>query len=229
MMKQRGPEHRSIMVIDTAGSAKWHNQAQLQAREVLSAAVRAAFRHAGIEWANLAAEDRGDGMILLVPASVSKLDLLDPVVPRLAQAIGEHNAAVDPAFRIRLRIAVHAGELHHDQTGWVGSDLNTACRLVNGEAAYEQLNRRPEADLVLVVSELIYHGVVRHRYRDIDPSSYRPVVVRYKEVDTRAWIRSVHMGSPIRQWILKGLAVVLRRWGHAKAGSAVAGGGRERL
>src|SRR5438093_12175290 len=72
----RLPEYRSIMVVDMAGSARWHNLQQLRARRVLREAIREAIRQAGIAWTDLAVEDRGDGMILLIPPKVSKVDLL---------------------------------------------------------------------------------------------------------------------------------------------------------
>lgn len=150
-------------------------------------AVRRAVRAAGIT--DLAIEDRGDGMILLIPATVSKVDILDPVIPRLAHELHTHNVKVDPELRIRLRVAVHAGEVHRDPHGWVGSDLNTACRLVNSEPLYQQLQATPDRPLALIVSNLIYHGVVRHHYRTIDPTTYTPIRVISKEVDTVAWLQ----------------------------------------
>jgi hypothetical protein len=57
-------------------------------------------------------------MILLIPARVSKIDLLDPVIPTIAEHIRVHDAAVAPPLRIQLRVAVHAGEVHRDPHGW---------------------------------------------------------------------------------------------------------------
>jgi class 3 adenylate cyclase len=136
----------------------------------------------------LAIEDRGDGMIVLVPASVSKVDLLDPFIPSLVTDLRAHNALVDPALRIRLRVAIHAGEVHRATPGWVGTDLNLACRLVDGQPLYLELARCPSTDLVLVVSTLIHEAVVRHAYRTIDPAAYLPVRVVLKEVDVPAWL-----------------------------------------
>lgn len=183
-----GPVHRSIVVIDIAGSAKWHNQAQLLARAALRTATQQAVREAGIGWANVVVEDRGDGLILLIPPSVSKVDILDPLIPRLAEEIRAFNATVPPGLKIRLRVAIHAGEVDRDGHGWIGNDLITACRLVNGEPLYQRLALSPAADLVLVVSDLIYQGVVRHYYRNIDPRHYTRVQVSAKEFDAPAWL-----------------------------------------
>jgi hypothetical protein len=183
-----GPEHRSIVVIDIAGFGRRDNRAQLQARAALHTATRAAFGAAGVAWPRLAVEDRGDGMIVLVPASVSKADLLDPVVPSLAAALARENAAPGRAGRIRVRVSVHAGEVHRDARGWVGTDLNLACRLIDSEPVYRLLDQAPHADLALVVSDLIHHSVVQHGYRRIDPADYSPAHVVVKEVAARAWV-----------------------------------------
>ncbi|XVS66929.1 hypothetical protein ACQPYE_12970 [Actinosynnema sp. CA-299493] len=179
-----GPEHRSILVVDIASFGRWHDPAQIEARHALTQAVRAGFRAAGVRWSDLAVQDRGDGMMVLVPAGVSKLDLLDPVIPRFVATLRQHNQAVAPELRIRVRVGLHAGEVHRDPHGWVGTDLTTTCRLVDSAPVRERLVDQA----VLVVSEVIHQGVVRHGYRRVDPASYRPVQVAVKEVRERAWV-----------------------------------------
>lgn len=188
--RQIRPEYRSIVVIDMTGSGRWNDLTQLRARAALDHMVRAAFRAAGIAWHRLVVEDRGDGMIVLVPPTVSKADLFDPVLTRLCDLLRKHNNAAGP--RIRLRVALHAGEVLRGPYGWVSTDLNTACRLVNGAPLYRELLRRPQTDLILVVSDTVHQAVVRHGYRGVDPSEYAPVHVRVKEVDTRAWVERPH-------------------------------------
>ncbi|HEV7651701.1 MAG TPA: hypothetical protein VGP26_26405 [Actinophytocola sp.] len=186
--EERGPLYRSMMVLDVAGFGRLHNRAQLGVRTALNDALRSAFRGTGVRWSALAVEDRGDGGIILAPPTVSKLDLLDPVIPNLAAAIREHNAAADPDQRFRLRVSVHAGEVHRDATGWAGTDLNVACRLVSSAAVCRYLLQRPGVDLLLVVSDAVYQAVVPHGYRRIRPASYEPVHIAIKELNTRAWV-----------------------------------------
>jgi class 3 adenylate cyclase len=186
--KPADPEYRSIVVIDMAGSGRWDDRAQLRARAALDEMVRGAFRAAGIAWHTLVVEYRGDGMIILVPAAVSKVDIFDPVVTSLSAALGKHNSITAP--QIRLRVAVHAGEVLRGRFGWVGADLNLTCRLVDSQPLYRELTRCPQAHLVLVVSEMIHQAVVRHGHRSIDPSGYTPVHVAVKEVKTRAWMHT---------------------------------------
>ncbi len=190
----RGPEHRCIVVVDIAGFGQWDNETQLRARQALITAVDTALRTGDISLPKLAIEDRGDGMIMLIPPSVSKVDILDPVLPTLAREIRAHNSIATP--RLRLRVAVHAGEVHRDARGWVGADLNTTCRLVNGEPLYQRMYRTADLDLILVVSDLIYHSVVRHHYRRIDPADYTAVHITIKETSTTAWLHTTGTTCP---------------------------------
>lgn len=186
----RIPEHRTIVVVDMTGSGSWHNQVQLRARAALTESVRAALRGAGIPRHSVAVEDRGDGMILLFPATVPKVVILDPAIRLLAEGMNAHNTTSgDP--RIRLRLSVHAGEVHRHGRGWAGSDLNTACRLVNAGPLYDLLRRHPDTDLALVLSDLIYQGTARHHYRDIDPATYHSISVQAKELNATAWLTAM--------------------------------------
>lgn len=184
---RHAPRHMSIMVVDVTGFGRMDNRAQTRVRTTLNAMVRLAFRRAGIRW-SIAVENRGDGMIVLVPATKSPVNLLDPVVPVLATGIHAHNVTAEP--RIRLRISVHVGVVDRDATGWVGSDLITACRLVDSPAVRRYLQQRPTKDMVVAVSDLVYNGIVQHRYRRLDPTTYTPIHVAVKELNTRAWLHT---------------------------------------
>ncbi|MBB5959279.1 class 3 adenylate cyclase [Saccharothrix tamanrassetensis] len=176
------PEYRSIFVVDIAGFGRWSNPLQIVARDVLTNAVRDAFRVAGIRWNDLGVQDRGDGMMVLIPGQVSKVDILDPFLPRLTARLRRHNETAAP--RIRVRLSLHAGEVHRDAHGWVGSDLNTACRLADADPVRAKL----AGDAVLVVSDVLYQSVVRHGYRRVDPAAFSRVEIAEKEVRAPAWV-----------------------------------------
>lgn len=188
--EHHAPRHMSIMVIDVTGFGRMDNRAQTRVRAVLNTMVRHAFRRAGLRW-SVAVENRGDGMIVLVPATKSTVSLLDPVIPALAAGVQAHNRTAEP--RIRLRISVHIGVVHRDATGWVGSDLITACRLVDSPTVRRYLKQRPTSDVVVAVSAPVYQGIVQHRYRGLDPTTYEQIDIALKELRTNAWI---HVPTP---------------------------------
>src|SRR5437588_10909670 len=103
--------------------------------------------------------DRGDGvMILIRPSDQLPMTLLlstfIPVLRQLIQSTGQ-------AFR--LRIALHAGQVHHDQWGQYGESLDIVCRLLDAPALKDVL-ANTVAPLALVVSDDTYQSIIRHGY-----------------------------------------------------------------
>jgi class 3 adenylate cyclase len=178
------PEHRTIVVVDIVGFGLRTDREQLLARSVLVDVVRRAFRLGGVRWTRLWISDRGDGMVVLVPPDLSKLAVLEAVLPALRHLVDRHNGRT--ADQIKLRVAVHAGEVQRDARGWVGTDLNLACRLVDDRALYRALLEDPQENVAVLISGPVHDVVLR-----FVPSAvvtYRAVRVVAKEVDTVAWL-----------------------------------------
>ena len=129
-------------------------------------------------------------MIIFFPATVSKAILLQPFVPELSNRLRVYNQSVRADHRIRVRVAVHSGEVVRGPHGWIGTDLNLTCRLVDSAVLRQELASRPHADLTVAVSDVIHQAVVRHGHRDTDAFSYRKVRVAAKEAATNAWIHT---------------------------------------
>lgn len=91
------------------------------------------------------AEDRGDGVFILIPSAV-------------------------PKVRIRLRIALHAGEVHYDSHGVAGMAITHAFRLVD-QPMFKAALADSAGLLGVIVSEWFYDEVVRH-YPAAEPDSY---------------------------------------------------------
>ncbi|MFG2250765.1 hypothetical protein [Spirillospora sp. NPDC048823] len=174
--------HRSILVIDIEGStaAARTNPIRQELRSQVYRMLGVAMGHAGIDarWCD-PFEDRGDGvLVLLHPVDeLPKTLLLSRLVPKLAHQLVEYNAGLASAERprlgLRVRVVVHAGEVHRDENGCFGEAVDLACRLLDSPKLKQGLRESP-APLVLVVSEDIYWGIVRHGYDGICPSAYRP-------------------------------------------------------
>jgi class 3 adenylate cyclase len=123
--------HRAIVIVDVEnfGDPARTNEHQLAVREGMYEALRQSFVQAGISWAACVAEDRGDGVLVMVPPEVPKGWLVTRVPVRLAEILAVHNVACLAQERIRLRMALHAGEVHRDAHGWAGVSVNRAFRL----------------------------------------------------------------------------------------------------
>ena len=134
MEDQRLAVHRTIVVVDVEGfgDRRRTNRHQLAVREGLYRAMREAFHRAGISWADCGHEDRGDGVFILVPADVPKGLFVELLPFALVAALRAHNDTHPGQERIRLRMALHAGEVHYDEHGVTAASINLAFRLLDG-------------------------------------------------------------------------------------------------
>ena len=181
------PTHHTVVGIDVACSGGRNDLLQLRMRADLRAVIAAALANQGLAWIHLHHDDLGDGVRLIVPAGISPSVMLDPFVPAIAQLLRGHRMATADTARLRLRIAVHMGLLHHDGHGWAGQPLVHAARLLNAASVRLAFETAPQADLILVVSQLVYESVVEQGY-GLDPETYRSVQICEKETDATAWI-----------------------------------------
>jgi hypothetical protein len=186
MMDQRFAVHRSIVVVDVEGfgDQRRTNAHQVTVRDGLYGAMREAFGRAGISWDDCGLEDRGDGVFVLVPAEVPKGLLVESLPSALVAALREHNERHLGPERIRLRMALHAGEIRYDDHGVTAAAVNLAFRLVNANALREALAGSPGV-LAVIVSSWFFDEVVRHSGA---AAGYRPVQVAVKETMTVSWI-----------------------------------------
>ncbi|MEV0663677.1 tetratricopeptide repeat protein [Actinomadura luteofluorescens] len=179
--------HRTVLAVDVAGFGDRARTAvhQVTIRAGLYRALERAFAASGIPWADCYVEDRGDGAVLLAPPDIAKALFVQSLPDHLARAIREHNATHDQASRIRLRMALHAGEVRFDDHGVTGHAVNLTFRLLDAPA-FKAALAEGSRDLALIVSSWFYEEVVRN---STTGSGYRPLRVSVKETDTTAWIR----------------------------------------
>lgn len=153
-------------------------------RDGLYRALQDAFGNAGIPWDECGHEDRGDGVFVLVPAEVPKALLAESLPPALVTALQAHNSRHPGPERIRLRMALHAGEVHYDQHGVTAVAVNLAFRLLDAQPLKAALADSPGV-LAVIVSSWFFEEVVRHSGT---APGYRPAEVAVKETMTTGWI-----------------------------------------
>ena len=180
--------HRAIVCVDVEGfgDRRRTNPDQVAARDGLYCALSQAFTRSGLSWEDCYHEDRGDGALILIPPDVPKSLLVTDLPRELVAALNEHNQAHSRQERIRLRLAVHAGEIHHDAHGVVGAAINLAFRLLEAPPLKRSL-AGSSGVLVVIASRWFFEEVIRHTPAST-PTSYRRVAVVVKETRDSAWI-----------------------------------------
>lgn len=187
MEHRRLAVHRTIVVVDIEGFGNPHrtNRNQVAVRNGLYTVMQTAFYHAGIPWAEDGHEDRGDGIFGLVPADVPKSLFVESLPSALVMALRGHNDLHPREERIRLRMALHAGEVNYDDHGVAAASINLAFRLLEAKELKAALASSAGV-LAVIASSWFYEEVVRHSAVNVD--EYRRVRVTVKETSTVGWI-----------------------------------------
>jgi hypothetical protein len=180
--------YRQILVVDAERFGSRPDPTQIWLRRRVYEIVRTAAEEAGIELGT-DSQDRGDGAFWLLSGDVSKVDLSGRFIAHLHAGLLAYARLSNTESALRLRVALHAGDVTGDADGWVGTELNRACRLVDLPELRAALSAAPRAGLVLGVTDDWYRAVVRHGYPEVEPSAFGRVAFRAKEVDEQAWIR----------------------------------------
>jgi hypothetical protein len=176
------PYYRAIVALDIERSTSRPNPIKGELRNTTYELFEASLRKAGIDSCHHDRfVDRGDGILALIHPvdQAPKALLLNRVVPMLRRLLADYNAGLPqhsrPQRQLRMRVVLHAGEVHYDANGCFGEALDVAFRLL--DAARVKRALRDMADpLILVVSGDIYSSVVRHGYDGIDHDAFHQLV-----------------------------------------------------
>jgi hypothetical protein len=177
-----------LFAVDIAGfnGLRRDDDIQIYIHESLYEMLQAAFDRSGVPWFGCTHEDRGDGVLVIIPPMIPIAGLVDPIPERLRGLIRRHNRVSCEAARIQLRVAMHVGPVHHDGHGFVGRDVTLLCRLLDAPSLKRML-AQSGAEVAFVTSCYVYENVIRRRPSLVDPALFQPLSVRVKETRTRAW------------------------------------------
>jgi transcriptional regulator with XRE-family HTH domain len=181
--------HRTIVCVDVEGfgDRERTNPHQAEVRKGLYRALERAFVHTGVAWQDYKPGDRGDGVLILVPPQVPKCVLVTDVLPELAAALRDHNQGRDVRSQIRLRVALHAGEVIYDSYGTTSAAVNLTYRLLDAQPLKQALAASSQA-LAVIASAWFFDEVIRHTPAG-SPEVYERVHVTVKETNAHAWMR----------------------------------------
>jgi hypothetical protein len=190
-------QHCLIFAVDIAefGHRSRDDEIQLAVRAAMYRLLDESFNASGVPLSGCLHEDRGDGVIIIIPARIPTVTLIDPLLDRLREGLRMHNRLASDPAKIRLRAALHTGEVHRDEHGLAGTALNHLCRLLDAPPLKQALGDST-ADLAFIASDDVYEAVIRHSPGLVDPANYLAVAVEVKETRAQAWIHLPGHGRP---------------------------------
>ncbi|MFA1539812.1 effector-associated domain 2-containing protein [Actinomadura monticuli] len=160
---------------------------RVRVRKAMYDGLGRSFAGAGLRLDDCHHEDRGDGVMVVLPPAVRTEVLLTAVLDRLRAEVRHHNAAANEAARMRLRVAVNTGEAESDGHGIVSTALTHAFRLLDA-APLREAAGAAETGIALIVSRRVYEDVVSQGRGLVDPGDYYQVKVQVKEMSDDAWV-----------------------------------------
>jgi hypothetical protein len=167
---------------------------QLYVREMLYRILERAFDGSGVLWRSCRHEDRGDGVVVVVPPVIPVDGLADPLPERLCGLIRVHNRLSSEEARIQLRAAAHVGKVYHDGHGFAGDAASHLFRLLQA-SGFKQLLATSDSDLAFIASDYFYDTVIRRHPTLVDPAAFQPVAVDVRHATATGWVQLVGEAS----------------------------------
>src|SRR5262249_20242681 len=125
-------------------------------------------------------------VLILAPPDQPKSLFAEFLPGGLVEALRDHNGKHPDEERIRLRLAINAGDVTEDENGVSGTAVNLTFRLVETPQLKTALAESTGL-LAVISSQYFYDDVMRHS-PPVALATFRRVHVRVKETDTEAWI-----------------------------------------
>ncbi|WP_026405037.1 hypothetical protein [Actinomadura rifamycini] len=147
----------------------------------------------GLHWHECHHEDRGDGALIIAPPTAHAFHVLDPLAHHLTARLRRANRITNDVARLRLRVAVHSGDVHFDTHGVLGHAVTRLFRLLDAPAFKQAISAAPDSDVGMLVSDDLYRAAVADDA--VDRDAYRPLYVTCKEtrnVRAHLWMPPRH-------------------------------------
>jgi CRP-like cAMP-binding protein len=132
-------------------------------------------------------EDRGDGILLVIPPHVPTSSIVDRILDNLVTLLHRYNSTATLATRIQIRVALHVGPVVSDAYGVDGRAIIQAARLLDAPALRRHL-AETGADLGFITSPYVYDTIIQPNPGPVDPVVYRQLKCQVKKQAFNAWM-----------------------------------------
>lgn len=185
-------QHCSVLLTDVVdfGASTRTDQDRKIIREVMYRIVRDAFTNADISWDTCHHEDRGDGILIVIPPRVPTIRIVHPLVSHIIGELSQHNAPAEDGTSFQLRVALDVGPVESDDEGVTGKVIIDVARLIDAPAFKQKLANAPaETCLGFVTSGSVYDSIIRQQPGQLPPATYQKINPRVKGGRMTAWVK----------------------------------------
>jgi len=181
-----------LMAVDIVGfnGSRRDDDIQMYVHKSLYEMLQVAFDRSDVPWSSCFHEDRGDGVLVVVPPTIPVAELVT-IPSKLRFLLRLHNRVSCDEAHIQLRVAAHIGPVHHDGHGFVGHDVSLLFRLLSARSLRRMLSES-DAEVAFITSGYLYDNVICRRPSLVDLALFQRLPVRVKETRTWAWACILH-------------------------------------
>ncbi|RNL85757.1 hypothetical protein [Halostreptopolyspora alba] len=189
-MDTNPPLRRLTIAVDAESYSSRNRDGQHKLQSDLLEILRRACENGNLNRLEWDTQKQGDGELAILPPGTVEDRTISDFVNELDKALYHHNKALNDAYRVRLRVAVHQGNISVGDNGFAGKAAVTVCRMRDSDQVRAALANRPDSDLVLVVSESIYSDVIEEGTHALYRWRFDPIVIDEPAKDFRAnaWV-----------------------------------------
>ncbi|WP_067463659.1 hypothetical protein [Actinomadura macra] len=183
-----GVLHHPMLAVDIAGFGRCHPADHQHLRDALYRILVASLAATAVPLEHCAHEDRGDGILVILPTDVSVTPLLGCLPHHLHAELRRYNQVSAPAVQLRLRLAVNAGYLRPDSHGAGGGrELLRLFRMLDAPE-FKTVLATAGADLGVITSAHLYEEIVCGTPSLIDHTAWTRSTIAAKETHATTWI-----------------------------------------
>jgi class 3 adenylate cyclase len=186
-------ENCTVLLTDVVGFGAHHRNDH--DRQIIRRASLDMMRSSlGPIWETCISEDRGDGLLIIVPPTIPTANVLERLHRDLPSELRVHNRTYGEPVRIRLRVAVIVGPVMSDTIGMSGQAIISAARLLDAPVL-KQAMASSGASLGIIASDFVYETAIKHAEGWADPDKYKAVLANVKESSIPAWMQIIDRAS----------------------------------
>ncbi|GAA4200080.1 hypothetical protein [Microbispora amethystogenes] len=162
----------------------------LRAQQRLVDLLAAARRRAGIDESRVELQEQGDGQFAVLPPAIDEVQVVPNLIRALRQELRQLNAGLSARERLRLRVAIGRGSVRRGRSGYTGSSVLAAYRMLNVPSVRAALSAEDVAMLGITLSQSVYEAVVAEGGTQLDPADFRQVTIGFPEkgFEETAWM-----------------------------------------
>lgn len=177
---------RMGFTVDVVNYSSRSQRGKSDAQNRVADIIDQALRDIGLHISDTDHQGTGDGLNAYLPPNVE----IDRALPQLVRSMVDRLAQDNQRYhdRLRLRMAAAVGLFRRAALGYADNTIIEFCRLVDSPPLREAMARHPDADLAILLSDVLHRFTVRDGESGLDPTDFTPVQVKVKTFHGNAWL-----------------------------------------